>query len=284
MVDTRYAVTGSTRLLGILGQGITHTLSPTIHNVSAQYVNQNCIYVPFDLPAQQIMPFLRLFWELGGVGLNVTMPHKEVVASLIPGHYLTSVNTLYRGPDGWLATSTDGPGLAKALERLGTPMGGFQKFVFIGNGGATSAILSYMAREFEAASDVVILRRNAAKDAVLARILPPTFQCRCEDFRREVLLQELQGRGGETLVIQATNAPLHGADLRELVPALQNFRGVFVDLVYGKTSALYQKAKELGLACQDGIPMLIEQARLSQRLWWGQAAPYQVIADALTNS
>ena len=92
--------------------------------------------------------FLTAFWEMGGAGFNVTVPHKELIASMIPGHNLRSVNTVFRGPDGWEATSTDGEGFGRGVERLGTPLSGFKKIVILGNGGAAMAILSWLASRF----------------------------------------------------------------------------------------------------------------------------------------
>ena len=59
------------------------------------------------------------------------------------------------------------------------------------------------------------------------------------------------------------------------------FDGIFMDLVYGKPSAIFQSLKQKGKICQDGLPMLIEQARKSQELWWGEAAPFKEIFDHL---
>jgi shikimate 5-dehydrogenase len=62
---------------------------------------------------------------------------------------------------------------------------------------------------------------------------------------------------------------------------MKTFRGVFVDLVYGQPSALLKVATEKGIPSQDGLPMLIEQARASQQYWWGTSVPYSEILKEL---
>ncbi len=276
-------VNGSTRLVGLIGQKIPYSLSPLIHNTAANYLQKNCVYVPCDVPGVAVRSLLSTFWDLGGLGFNVTTPHKNLVASLVPGHHLESVNTLYRGKNGWQAASTDGEGFARALDRLGTPLGGYSKIVFLGNGGVVMAIMSYIAHELEGHLETVILRRNATRDHIFRKMMPEHYSMQFLDFTPMELKKELSGRSGDTLLVQATDAPLRGDDLRIYGPALDGFHGMVVDLVYGKTSYLLQKAREQGLLCQDGLPMLIEQARLSQQFWWQESAPYDVLAQVLQN-
>lgn len=274
-------VNGSTRLVGLIGQTISYSLSPLIHNTAAQMLQKNCVYVPCDAPGFAVKNLLDAFWDMGAVGFNVTTPHKNLVASLVPGHHLESVNTLYRGQSGWHAASTDGEGFARALDRLGTPLSGFSKVVFLGNGGVVMAILSYMAHELEGQLETVVLRRNAVRDHIYRKMMPDNYEMRFLDFTPLELQKELLGRGSDTLVVQATDAPLRGDDLRAYAPSLEGFHGIVADLVYGKPSFILQKAKEIGLLSQDGLPMLIEQARLSQQFWWQESAPYESLAHVV---
>lgn len=274
-------VNGSTRLVGLIGQRIPYSLSPLIHNTAAKMLHKNCVYVPCDVPSVSVKNLLGTFWDMGAVGFNVTTPHKNLVASLVPGHHLESVNTLYRGTSGWQAASTDGEGFARALDRMGTPLSGYSKVVFLGNGGVVMAIMSYMVHELEGQLETVILRRNATRDHIFRKMMPENYAMQFLDFTPMELKKELSGRSGDTLLVQATDAPLRGDDLRLYTPALEGFHGMVADLVYGKPSALLQKAKEMGLLCQDGLSMLIEQARLSQQFWWQESAPFESLVQVV---
>lgn len=275
-------IDGKTRLLGVLGSPVSHSLSPKIHNFAISQFGLNQVYVPFDIPVKQIKAFMDLFWDMGGQGLNITTPYKEIVANLIQDPKFGSVNTLYRGERGWMGISTDGFGFERALTRLDTPLGGFSKIVFLGNGGAVSAILEHISREFETCPEVVILRRSSRKDREMLDHLPDGFPIRLSDFNPPHLAFEIGGRGGETLLVQATSAPLFGDSLSGFADAMANFHGVFVDLIYGTPSAMLKKANLLGIPCQDGLPMLMEQARLSQERWWGKSLSYHDLNQYLT--
>ncbi len=254
-------VDGDTKLMGLLGERISYTLSPAMHNRAAQKLGINAVYLPLSMPAARVAGFLETAWDLGALGFNVTQPHKGLVAALLPESGLDSVNTVYRGEDGWKAASTDGEGWALGLTRTGFAAGSFKKVVILGGGGAVRAIV----RVLPPGAELVVLKRSEGT-------LTP-----------ERLGAELAGRGDETLLIQATSAPHQGDDLGAFTPALKEFKGVVSDIVYGKPSALYFTAIALDLVVQDGESMLIEQARLAQRLWWGKAAAYDDMAAALRN-
>ena len=265
--------------LGLLGSGISFSLSPRIHQHSAKVLGLACDYQLYDIVGgTEVEKFLKDFWDKGGHGLNVTTPHKELVATSVSSP-LSSVNTLYRGQGSWSAASTDGEGFARSVARMGRDLASYDDLVILGSGGASVAILNYL-KSNNIAGKVHILRRSKSRDAALQQELPGKISF--HDFTCQSLASCLRSlAGNQCLLIQASSAPLKGNDLNHLVPALDTFKGDLVDLVYGKPSALYHYAKDQGLNCQDGLPMLIEQARLAQELWWGESAGFDEIVNSL---
>lgn len=268
----------NTQRLGLLGQGISFSLSPKIHLESARLLGISCEYKLYDLKAEKVGSFLKKFWNDGGLGLNVTTPHKELVAKEL-GASLNSVNTLYRGQVGFNTSSTDGKGFARSVARMGRELNAYANIVILGSGGASLAILNYLQAS-GINRNIHILRRSAQRDKVLQQELSQPisffgFDC----LSLKTCLDKVSGT--PSLLIQASSAPLKGDRLDHLLPALDDFEGAFVDLVYDKPSALYHYAKDQGLNCQDGLPMLIEQARLAQELWWGKSADFNSILDHL---
>jgi len=255
-------IDGATKLLGLLGEGIAYTKSPALHNRAAQLLGMNCAYLALPMPAASVKPFLDVSWTMGAVGFNVTTPHKAVVAKLFPECGLGSVNTLYRGDAGWKAASTDGEGFAKGVSRLGKALTDYERIVLLGSGGAAAAVRAHL-EQMPGTRTLIELSRSSG------------------NLDLATLTASLAGHGEETLLVQATSAPQRGDDLSSLAPALKDFAGHVSDLVYGKPSALYFGAIAKDLTAQDGEAMLIEQARLAQRLWWGKAAPYDDMALAL---
>ena len=263
---------GQTTLMGVLGKGISYSLSPKIHNYSIQCLGLNHVYVPFDISTSaRIKPLLETLWDLGSPGINITVPYKEDVARAFGDQGLTSVNTLYRGTDGWKATSTDGDGFAKGLALLGTPLAGFKDVFILGNGGVTLAILDSITKYFDSMPNTHIFRRNVLKDELILGRLPKGFPIHFYDFEPGVFESLVDGKSGESLVVQATSAPSRGEPLIAFGKALRGFNGVFVEVGYGSFSSMLETAKQKGIPCQDGRPMLLEQARSSQRYWWGKS-------------
>jgi shikimate dehydrogenase len=281
-------IDGNTRLSGLIGQNISHTLSPLIHNTSAQILNRQMVYVPFDVEEGVVSNLLATLWDIGAIGFNVTTPYKELVGSLIPNHpHFSSINTVYRGPDRWLATSTDGIGFEKAVGHAGFSLSDFTDYVFLGNGGSVVALVCYLLAKPELSNRKIhILRRTPQKDAAIDAIRPNTEAPVSIDYYpfEPACLNSILANSGCFLVVQGTSAPLRNNPLGHFANAIPKFNGLIFDLVYGTPSALLAKADTLAIRRTDGIPMLIEQARASQQLWWGESASYLELEQVCRNS
>ena len=276
------SIDGKTQLLGVLGQGIEFTLSPAINNCAARHLQLNSIYVPLQLnDATALADTLRFLQASNFVGLNVTTPFKQSIAQLLHST-VPSINLLYRGQQGDLCpASTDGEGFWQALAHTGCEREALRTVTILGNGGVCAALLYFFCQRQLPLQKITILRRNPANDKVLLNINANHYQLSFADFAPTQLQHALSANTDTHLLVQASSAPQHGDDLQRFCPALENFHGTVVDLIYNQPSALYHAARARGLACQDGLPMLIEQARLGQQLWWGDCAPYAVIAAHL---
>ncbi len=280
--------------MGLLGKNISYTLSPVIHNAALSHFGINSVYLAYSLEPEKIPTFLDLAWHLGAVGFNVTKPHKELVARLFPESGLSSVNTLRRGSQTWEAYSTDGEGFGRGVERMGQPLESYKNFVVLGDGGASQAILSYLiglldkwSHPAHQSCTITVLSRkwdSLVKDNSFFAALTTQsekgncpFQLSLKPFQPNILKETLTQNSDQTLLIQATSAPQHGDMLDPFVPTIKHLKGAIVDILYDKPSNLYYKAMALDIPAQDGEAMLIEQARLSQELWWGKSLSYEVI-------
>ena len=117
----RPPLSGHTRVVGVIGDPVTHSLSPTLHNAAFEALGLDWVYVAFPVPRGRGADAVAAVPALGLAGLNVTMPHKEDVAGACDeltadAAALRSVNTVVAQPDGrTLGDSTDGPGFLDAL-------------------------------------------------------------------------------------------------------------------------------------------------------------------------
>jgi shikimate dehydrogenase len=284
------SITGDTKLLGLLSSGAPFTLSPAMHNHAAKLLHKDFVYVNFDLQPQFVANFLEVFWQIGGLGLNITMPHKTLVASLVQSDGLTSVNTIVRDAQGWRGYSTDGQGFLRGLARSGVTPDQFDVVIILGAGGAAQSVLSALAvATAERPLMTVIHRRSNHYDEHIRQAVS-VVPVQMLTFRRmdpPSLMDTLyQTSGLRRLIVQATSAPKHAdrlSDYRSAVEAMTP-DDFLVDLIYDHPSDIYLSAIARNLRCQDGLPMLIEQARLGQMLWWGRAATYDDMLWAIKQS
>ncbi len=270
--------------LGLIGSGIQFSLSPKIHNLSMKHLGIEGLYEIVDMPASNLAEFIERSWKHGALGFNVTTPHKRSVANLLKGCSLESVNTLYRGVDGWVGVSTDGLGLAQAiLDKCGKRLAEYERIVFLGDGGVVSGVLEFLLSQSVLKAEIVLHARSEKflQTRIAAR-LGKNLSMR--GWSVVDVSQSLANRGRETLVIQASSAPQKGDNLSWLVPSFQSFSGDFAELTYNCESSLEQAAQYKKLCVVFGLEMLVEQARKSQELWWGKSAPSAVIHHALAQN
>ncbi|MEY4629989.1 MAG: hypothetical protein RIQ81_109 [Pseudomonadota bacterium] len=264
--------------LGLIGRGIHYSLSPVIHQTAARWIGIEASYQLHDLnSADEVRRFLRLAWEDGACGFNVTQPWKLLFGSV-------PVNTLYRAPhiNSWSTTSTDGEGFLKGLSKIGCVPASIRRMIFLGAGAVVSSIVDAVSRECDVAPEVHCLHRNA----------PGTAQERStwhsHGWNPSALARLLAEHCPGTILIQATPLPLLGDPMAGFADTIAKHRQSgqlwVVDLCYGKHSLMVDMAAGEGIPAQDGLPMLIEQARSAQEIWWGKSAPYETLEEACLTS
>ncbi len=137
-------LSGETRLLGVIGHPIAHSLSPRMHNASFAATGLDYIYLPLDVRPETLATAVAGLGALGFRGFNVTMPHKEEILTLLDGvdaaaRLTGAVNTVVVEGDRLLGTNTDGPGFLEACAESGVAFAGARVLV-VGAGGAAAAI------------------------------------------------------------------------------------------------------------------------------------------------
>ena len=145
----KYAIQGyedvaAEHLLGIFGNPIKHTLSPVIHDTLSDALGLSERYVPFCVEDEELSHCVKLAYDEGVLGLNITVPHKQHVMETlvdvdIAAKTIGAVNTLVRVEGGYKGYNTDMPGLAKALETEGIALKD-ETVIMLGAGGAARAV------------------------------------------------------------------------------------------------------------------------------------------------
>ena len=147
--------------------------------------------------------------------------------------------------------------------------------ILIGNGGAALALATSLSEHLNL-TDLTVLRRSNVKDANWKRLLSDRVDLHFQALDADHLKAAIERvKQKNLLLVQATSAPVRGERLESLLPGMTDFNGVFVDLVYGVSSALLDWVRKRKIPSQDGLPMLVGQALRSQKLWWGQSLDLQ---------
>lgn len=268
---------GSTRVAGIIGDPVRHSLSPVIHNAAFEACGLDWVYVAFPVPGGQGADALRAARVLGIDGLSVTMPHKEDAAEacdeLSPrAARLASVNCVVRRGDGSLfGDSTDGEGFRRSVAEAGVDVASGSALV-LGAGGAARAVALALV---EAGAGVTMAGRRAA--AVEAAASLAGASARSFDGIDAVV-------GGFDLVVNATPLGMAGEG-PPFDPAALRSGQVVAELVYHPArTALIEAAEARGAQVVGGVGMLVHQAALAFTLWTGVDAPVEVMRAAALNA
>lgn len=272
-------VHGATKVLGVIGRPIAHSLSPLIHNLWLDQHRIPALYVAFpgsDAPAGAAL-FTGLF-HAGIHGLNVTAPFKDAAfaASQAAGDRerdLRAVNVLVRGESGWVGHNTDSDGFLLALweARLkhGLPQSlSGQRIVLLGAGGAARACALALRGE---GADLVAVNRDSAR----SRDMRDRFGAETYGFAD--LASAVRGAG---LVINSLPAAADTV-FGDFPWGLTAESAMAADLGYARPeSPFLAGARKAHRSEFDGLGMLIHQAALSFKLWWGIAPDIETARKA----
>ena len=259
-IDT---VDAATRVYGVVGDPIAHSLSPAIMNAAFRRENVNGVYLA--LHAKTLKDFLTCVREIPIHGVSVTMPYKEAILPHLDNtdSHTTKIgacNTVVRAQDGKLyGFNTDAAGIVRPLERRLNTLEN-ARILVIGAGGAARAAVFGLK---ERGSEVYILNRSLASAKKLAH------QARARIIKRPDLKKL-----AFDVIINATpvgmgnmrESPLHENEI--------NARYVF-DMVYDPAETRFLKlAKDRGAQIIPGIEMFVHQAARQFEIWTGKPAPW----------
>ena len=246
----------------VIGNPVAHSKSPHIHAAFARQTGQDLSYERLLAPLDGFAATVRDFIEQGGKGMSVTVPFKleaHALADMLTerARAAGAVNSLKFVDGRMLGDNTDGAGLVSDIERnAGVSLRG-KKILLLGAGGAArGAILPLL--EADVAS-LTIANRTTAKASELAN----AFSARGNILARDV--EALQG--GFDIVINATSASMDG-ELPPVRPDIFAPGALAYDMMYGKEPTVFMRfAAQHGVAAQDGLGMLVEQAAEAFLLW-----------------
>ena len=281
----QWEIDGKTRLYGLLGNPVSHSLSPFIHNEGFRRLSLNAHYLAFSVKEEELESTLSALRKMGVGGLNLTMPLKEAVLPLCDSlskeaRLSSSINTLVFSENGeMIGCSTDGIGFFRALEAENGAVKD-KKLCLMGLGGAGKAILSRAV--YTEISEIRLLQRASSIEknrAFIERVK--------EETGKKILLGSYEADFSEFLeksdiLVNASNVGMR--EEASLIPEVKLLhKGLFVaDCIYHPfETKLLSQAREAGLRYMNGLPMLFYQAVEAFRLWTGKSFPEEEVFVAL---
>ena len=277
------APTAATRLFALLGDPVSHSLSPRFQNAALRALGLDAVYVALRCAANDVPGLLRGIARAGGGG-NVTVPHKAVAAATVdwPSGAVVrtgACNAFWLEDGAVYGDNTDVAGVREAVRVLlgRSPAGA--RVLLLGAGGAASAAVCALADA--GVERIVIANRTVERAEVLAE------RFRAPGVRIDVAgsVDALLGERFD-LAINSTSLGLKPGDPLPLDPdAPGPAVGAALDLVYAAGETRWVHAmRARGLPAADGKEMLIQQGAAAFRRWWGVDPPLEVMRAALEDS
>jgi 3-dehydroquinate dehydratase/shikimate dehydrogenase len=265
-----HELTRKTRVYGVIGSPISHSLSPLLHNTGYVVAKKDAVFLPFLV--EQLGEFLKVGRELGVDGFSVTLPHKQKIFNFLDeceplAEEIGAVNTvIVRGDGKWVGSNTDYVGVLQALKGKVKLQG--SRVVIFGAGGAARAAAFAVAK---AGAEVLVCARREKAAKELARAV-----------KGEVLRRAALRTGKFDAILNATPVGMHPhlgsspLDARELNCSL------VMDLIYRPLETrLLRIAAARGLRTVSGVEMFLAQGIAQWELWMGSRAPEVAMRAAI---
>lgn len=261
-------ISGRTRVFAVLGDPVSHSLSPAMHNAAFHALGLEAVYVPLACRAELVAPLIHALAAAGGGG-NVTVPHKETAAAAIRqlregARALGACNTFWGVAGDPVGDNTDGVGVLQAIDRLDPPDGAW---LVAGTGGSARAVAG-------------AARERGVGIAVLSR----------DPGRRQTFEEWVRSSGGTvvprercSVLVNATPLGLRTGDPLPIQLNLAPSAEVALDLVYARGETPWVRGlRAQGLRAADGRGVLVAQGAVAFERWFpGVPAPREIMRAAV---
>ena len=279
-MQERTSISPQTRVYALIGNPVSHSMSPAIHNSAFVALNLDCIYVAFQV--EDVKGALAGMRALDNFrGMSVTIPHKIEVMQYVDeipdvDRFIGSINTVVKEDGKLIGFNTDGPGALKAIIDAGIELKG-KSVLMLGAGGAARAIAFTLAQK-GGIGRLVLLDINEKFLFQLAGDLKNGTGAIIEPGRLtpETVSEHM---AAADLIVNCTPVGMHPNEDATLVP-VELFRPeqVVFDVVYNPLETkMLRQAKAKGLKVISGVEMFINQAILQFERFAGADAPEELM-------
>ena len=280
-------ITSKTSFLALIGNPVSHSLSPIMQNAAIQYLGLDLIYMAIPCKDEDLEIVVNSLKKMNCKGLNITIPFKQKVFNLCSeispvAKKVKAINTLKLTDDkDWIGTNTDIDGFIYPLKNLNLIK---KSSLILGSGGAARSVIQGLIKL--KLSKITIISRNKSS----LNELITNFK---NDIEIEGLLStnnEINNLIQETdLIINTTPVGMSNTINNDEIPFGKNFwdsinsKTIVYDLIYNPSPTPFLKfCDKKGCMTIDGTQMLIAQGAKSLSFWTnGLEVPFEVMHDAL---
>jgi shikimate dehydrogenase len=279
-------IKGKTKVCGLIGNPVAHSISPLIHNTLAKLCGIDMAYVTFRVDNGNVRTATDGAFALNILGMNVTVPHKQAVieglSEIDPlAQAIGAVNTLVRTENGYKGYNTDILGLERELEDAGIELKD-HKVILLGAGGAARAIAFLCASK--GALEVCILNRTESRGAEIAADVNRHLKTDIVHSKSLANYSELEGN--EYIAIQTTSVGLYPNCDSAVIEDADFYKklSVGVDIIYNPIKTKFMELVEnQGGKSYNGLKMLLYQGISAFELW-NQVKVSSEVAEAVYES
>lgn len=280
-------ITGHTKLTGLLGSPVSHSISPMMHNEAFEQLGLDYVYLAFDIPLSELKTVTDSLRIMNVRGFNLTMPHKNAMCSLCDelspaAEIIGAVNTVVNDNGRFIGYTTDGTGYLRALEDDGFHIIG-KKMTILGAGGAATSI--FVQAALNGVSEISIFSRRShfyeRAEEIIKKISERT-SCKINLFdfdNPDILKHEI---AESAILVNGTSVGMSPNTEQCLISDKSFFHKDLIvsDLIYEpRETKLLKLAREAGCRTQNGLYMLLYQGAEAFRLWTGEEMPISIIKD-----
>ena len=294
-------ISGETSLVGLLGNPVSHSLSPVIHNAALKEMGLDWCYVAMSCESQNLSIVTKALRELNYQGLNITIPHKQNILKICNqisplAQKLGAVNTLVPNKDGgWNGLNTDVEGF---LAPLKTDDWSKKKAIILGCGGSARAVFAGL-QDLNFEQITVVGRKQNTLKNFIAEMNPKDS----ENNNNSTLIKGLLTDEKE-LILEIKNANLivnttpvgmsskkNSRKFSQEIPLEKNIwqhlqpETTLYDLIYTpRPTAWLNLGAKNGCKQIDGLEMLVQQGAASLKIWSNNdEVPIDVMRTAAKN-
>ena len=280
-------ITGHTKLTGLLGSPVSHSISPMMHNEAFKQLDLDYVYLAFDIAVEELPSVVEGFRAMNVRGYNLTMPHKNVMCALCDtlspaAEIIGAVNTVVNDNGYLTGYTTDGTGYMRALKEEGHDIIG-KKMTLLGAGGAATSI--FVQAALDGVSEISIFNRRSPfweRAEKIIEMLTERTNCKINlyDYSDPTILKREIWESA--ILTNGTSVGMAPDVEQSLITDTSIFHKDLIvsDVIYNpRETLLLRQAKEAGCKTQNGLSMLLYQGAESFKLWTGQNMPIEVVKE-----